>query len=204
VHVKVLALSGSLRAASINSMLLRATARLAPSDIEVTVFSGLGELPLFNPDLEQNLPTKVLGFHKLVADADSLLIASPEYAHAVTGTIKNALDWLVSFQPFASKLVAVLNASPRAHHADEALRETLRTMAAVIVESASISIPLLGAGLDEEGMVASAAVSESIRAALRALQLAVTTLQEPGAVEFRCATGLDHNLLPVTSEHRRK
>jgi len=89
--------------------------------------------------------TNVAAFLHSVASADALLIASPEYAHGVTGTIKNALDWLVGFEPFASKAVAVLNASPHAHHADSALRETLKTMAPVIVELASVSIPLLGA-----------------------------------------------------------
>ena len=155
--VNILGLSGSLRAASVNSMLLRAMARLAPRHIHVSVFNGLGELPLFNPDLEANLPAPVAAFHRAVAHADALLFASPEYAHGVTGTIKNALDWLVGFEPFASKWVAVLNAAPRAHHADDALRETLKTMAAVIVEPASISIPLLGAGLDEAAIEASSA-----------------------------------------------
>jgi NAD(P)H-dependent FMN reductase len=107
--MNILGLSGSLRAASINSMLLRAIARLAPEDINVSIFTGLGELPLFNPDLDARLPTSVLAFHRAVADADAVLFASPEYAHGVTGTIKNALDWRVGFEPFASKTVAVLN-----------------------------------------------------------------------------------------------
>jgi len=167
--MNVLALSGSLRAASINSALLRATSRLAPPAVKVTVFGGLGELPLFNPDREANPPDSVTAFRSAVAGADALLIASPEYAHGVTGTIKNALDWLVSFEPFAYKPVAVLNASPRAHHADDALRETLRTMAAVIVEPACIVIPLLGANLDEDGMISNAAVATAIRDSLSAL-----------------------------------
>jgi NAD(P)H-dependent FMN reductase len=79
------------------------------------------------------------------------------------------LDWLVSFEPFVNKPVAVLNASPRAHHADAALRETLKTMSAVIVDAASISIPLLGAHLTEDGMVTSPPVSSEIRTALVAL-----------------------------------
>jgi chromate reductase, NAD(P)H dehydrogenase (quinone) len=167
--MKVLALSGSLRSISINSALLRAAARLAPPGMTVTVFNGLGELPLFNADCEAHTPSAVARFRSLVADADALLIASPEYAHGITGTIKNALDWLVSFEPFAQKPVAVLNASPRAHHADAALREVLRTMAAVIVEPASITIPLLGSGLDEDGMVSSASIAASIQEALAAL-----------------------------------
>jgi NAD(P)H-dependent FMN reductase len=91
----------------------------------------------------------------------------------VTGTIKNALDWLVSFEPFAYKPVAVFNASPRAHHADASLREILRTMAAVIVEPASITIPLLGSKLDEEGMITTPSVAASIQEALSALFEAV-------------------------------
>jgi chromate reductase len=165
-------------------MLLRAAARLAPRGISVSIFTGLGELPLFNPDLEAQLPASILTYHRAVASADALLIASPEYAHGVTGTIKNALDWLVGFEPFACKFVAVLNSSPRAHHADNALRETLRTMAAVIVEPASICVPLLGTGLDESGIVATPAIADAVRASLRALEHAVASRREPLTANF--------------------
>ena len=158
-------------------MLLRAAARLASPEMEVVIFPGIGELPLFNPDLELQVPPPVKALRTGVADADALLIASPEYAHGVTGTIKNALDWLVSFEPFVYKPVAVLNASPRAHHADAALRETLKTMSAVIVEAASTSIHLLGAGLDENDMVASPAIARTIRDSLAALYRTVVLRQ---------------------------
>ena len=170
---KVLGISGSLRAASINSALLRAAKRLAPAGLEVSVFSGVGELPLFNPDREASLPTPVLGLYAAIEEADALLFASPEYAHGVTGAIKNTLDWLVSFEPFVGKPVAVLNASPRAHHADTALREILKTMSAEIVEPASLSIPLLGANLDENGMVEDPAVAAALRKCLTALRAGV-------------------------------
>ena len=175
--MKVLAISGSLRVASINSALLRAAARLAPPDMVVTPFSRIGDLPLFNPDFEPHVPPPVAALYAEVAAADALLIASPEYAHGVTGTLKNALDWLVSVESFVCKPVAVLNASPRAHHADAALRETLKTMSAVIVEAASISIPLLGSNLTESGMVESPSVSGAIRGALAALHRAVVLCQ---------------------------
>ena len=157
--VNVLALSGSLRAASINSALLRAAARLAAAPVAVRVFTGLGTLPLFNPDLDAAPPAAVRALRQAVAAADALLIASPEYAHGVSAPVKNALDWLVSFEPFVGKPVAVLNASPRARHAYPALLETLRTMSAVLVPQACVALPLLGSGLDEEGMVGDAAVA---------------------------------------------
>jgi len=161
--MKVLALCGSLRVQSINAALLRTAARVAPAGIAIQASPPLGALPLFNPDLEQDVPARVAGFRADVAAADALLIASPEYAHGVSGTIKNALDWLVSFEPFVGKPVAVLNASPRAHHADAALRETLKTMSAVIVEAASISLPLLGAHISEADMAEQPAIRHACR-----------------------------------------
>ena len=176
--MNILAISGSLRAASINSALLRTAACLAPPRTIVTVCTVIGALPLFNPDLESDIPISVAKLRDQVAAADALLIASPEYAHGVTGTIKNTLDWLVSCEAFVNKPVAVLNASPRAHHADTALRETLKTMSAVIVESASLTIPLLGANIVENAMVNTPATTHALREVLAALYDAVV-LQQP-------------------------
>ncbi len=165
-----LALCGSLRAASINAALLRAFARCAPAGIELRQSPSLGALPLFNPDLEADLPSAVRALHVAVAAADGLVIASPEYAHGVSGTIKNALDWLVGFEPFIHKPTAVVNASPRAHHADGALRETLRTMSAGLVDDMSFELPLLGAHLDEDAMAASPAVAGVFARVVEALR----------------------------------
>jgi chromate reductase len=166
--VKVLALCGSLRAASMNAALLRATARLAPDDLTVEVFSGLGDLPLFNPDLEADLPVSARRLQLAVAECDALLIASPEYAHGVTAVIKNALDWLVSFPPFVDKPVAIFNASPRSVHADASLRETLTTMSARLMTDACLALPLRSTGITEQGILDSQH-AEAIRRALNLL-----------------------------------
>lgn len=176
--MKILAVPGSLRAASINAAFCRAAARLAPAGVEVSVFGGLGALPHFNPDLEADPPRPVQEFRSLVAGADALLIASPEYAHGVSGVMKNALDWLVSFEGFVFKPVALVNTSPRAHHAYEAMLETLRTMSATIVPDACVTVPLLGAVTTEEGMLQSTEVSAQLRQALDAL---CAFLQRPPA-----------------------
>ncbi|UPG90698.1 NAD(P)H-dependent oxidoreductase [Luteibacter aegosomaticola] len=143
--------------------MLRAIRMLAPDGWEIDIFERMGELPLFNPDIEMDAPPVVRHFHARVDACDVLIIASPEYAHGVTGTIKNALDWLVGFEPFAGKPVAVLNASPRATHADEALKETLRTMAAQVLDEASITLPILGSGLDDTGIAMSQPLASQIR-----------------------------------------
>ena len=173
--LNVLALCGSLRAASINAALLRAAARLAAPAADIEVADWLGRLPLFNPDFEnviddRELPRAVQALHLAVDAADAILIASPEYAHGVSGTMKNTLDWLVSFEPFIHKPVAIINASPRAHHADDALRETLRTMSAGLVGERSFAVELLGAGMDEDAMAASPAVAAVVGEAIAALR----------------------------------
>jgi len=90
--MNILAISGSLRAGSINSTLLRATARLAPPDMRIELFADLGDLPLFNPDIEASDPAPVAALRARIIAADAVLIASPEYAHGITGVLKNALD----------------------------------------------------------------------------------------------------------------
>lgn len=166
----ILAISGSLRAASHNSALLRAARRLAPADMVVDVFSGIGDLPLFNPDIEANDPPSVARLRNCVISADAVVIASPEYAHGITGVMKNALDWVVGSEAFVFKPVALFNASPRATHAQAALREVLSVMSARIIDEASITVPIIGAGLSEDGIVEHPEISARVRAALAALR----------------------------------
>src|ERR1700755_221771 len=127
--MRILAIPRSLRAASINRAFCHACARLAPSWCRIDVESALGDLRLYNPDRESEPPDAVVAFRDRIAAVDALLIASPEYAHGVSGVMKNALDWLVSFEGFVGKRVAVVNNSPRAPLAYEALLETVRTIA---------------------------------------------------------------------------
>lgn len=170
----ILAISGSLRAASLNTMLLRATARLAPSDIHVRIYPSLGDLPLFNPDIEASAPPPVVALKESIMASDALLVASPEYAHGVTGVIKNALDWMVGNESFINKPVALFNASARATHAQAALRETLVTMSASIMDSACITVPVLGSGKSEDDIVGDSAFNAPIVKALTNLRVAVS------------------------------
>ena len=126
--MRFLAISGSLRRASINTELLRAAAALAPPSVEVAHFDGLGTLPHFNPDIDTDPPLPpVRALRESVEWADALLISSPEYAHGVPGVLKNALDWLVSGVEIVGKPIGLLSASPRAIHAQSSLAETLQT-----------------------------------------------------------------------------
>ncbi|HEX8152849.1 MAG TPA: NADPH-dependent FMN reductase [Thermoanaerobaculia bacterium] len=164
--MRILAISGSLRAASSNTSLLRAAQILAPPQVEIVLETGLGELPHFNPDLEDAMPATVAGFRARIGEADALLISTPEYAHGVPGVLKNAFDWLVSGPEFVGKTVGLLNASPRSTYAQESLIETLTVMSARMCGSYTVS--LWGRKLDADGIAADAELSALIRDALDA------------------------------------
>jgi NAD(P)H-dependent FMN reductase len=150
---RILALCGSQRSRSLSGGLLRACRSLAPRDVAFDIFDDHKHFPLFNPELAE-LPATVRALQDAITDADAIVIASPEYAHGVSGTIKNTLDWLVSHPPFAGKPVAVLNPAYQSHHADEALKETLRTMSADLVAGACLRIPVIGAGVAPDEIAA--------------------------------------------------
>jgi predicted 3-demethylubiquinone-9 3-methyltransferase (glyoxalase superfamily)/NAD(P)H-dependent FMN reductase len=173
---KILAISGSLRARSSNTEVLRAAAALAPRSLTISLYAGLATLPHFNPDLDREgdvPPEAVQDLRARVGEADGLLICSPEYAHGVPGALKNALDWLVSGPEIVGKPIGLLNASPRSTHAHESLAETLRTMTCVLVAGASVALPLNGRRLDADRIAADPDLSKRLRAALDALAVAI-------------------------------
>lgn len=172
--IKILALSGSLRKASYNTAAIRALKRLAPVHIDIMIGS-IGELPLFNPDREGE---HILALEELISSlrrADGLIVASPEYAHGISGPMKNALDWLVSGVEFPFKPIMLINTSPRALHAQEALKEVLATMSGNIIEKSCVSIPLLSSALDVDGIVQSKEIAGTLKAGLEELCIAIET-----------------------------
>lgn len=109
--------------------MLQAIGALAPAKVQVVLYSGLSELPHFNPDLDTETPPPAVGdLRSRLLASDGVLISSPEYAHGVPGTLKNALDWLVRSGELYEKPVALVNTSPRSTHAHASLLETLNTM----------------------------------------------------------------------------
>lgn len=168
--VRVLGISGSLRSASSNSALVRAAVRLAPVGVKVSIYRELADIPPFNPDLDtEAAPAAVLRFRSVLKASDAILISSPEYAHGVSGVLKNALDWLVGSGELMDKPIAVINASARATHAHASLCETLTTMSGRVIEDASITIPLAGAAVDAEGNLSDTGLSASLTSAIKAL-----------------------------------
>jgi NAD(P)H-dependent FMN reductase len=146
--VKILALVGSLRAASINRQLAELAAETAPEGVAVTVFDGLGDLPFYNEDIDnENVPASVVALREAAGEADAALVVTPEYNSSIPGVLKNAIDWLS--RPFGNsalkgKPAAVIGGSFGQYGGVWAHDETRKSFGIAgprIVEDLTLSVP---------------------------------------------------------------
>jgi NAD(P)H-dependent FMN reductase len=147
--IKVLALVGSLRAASINRQIAELATEAAPDGVAVTIFEGLGDLPFYSEDIDNDtdVPATVTALRAAAADADAALVVTPEYNGSYPAVIKNAIDWLS--RPFGDgalkgKPLAVIGGSFGQYggvwsHDDT--RKSFGIAGARVVETIKLSVP---------------------------------------------------------------
>jgi NAD(P)H-dependent FMN reductase len=142
--MKIFAISGSLQAASSNARLLETARTSEQGGAEVDIYASLADVPAFNPDLDvEPGPPVVSDVRARIGAADAVLISTPEYAYALPGSLKNALDWIVSSGELYEKPVAILSASPRPNggaNAREMLERTLRAQGSRVVFSETVQV----------------------------------------------------------------
>jgi chromate reductase, NAD(P)H dehydrogenase (quinone) len=179
--ISVLALSGSLRQESKNTAFLQAAALVAPENVRVHLYPHLGDLPPFNPDLEDQVGPAVQTFRQALAEADALLICCPEYAHGVPGAFKNALDWVVSSGELVGKPVGLLNASAQGEFAQASLEGTLHVMSARLVPAACLRIAVAGPPQGAGVLAALPEVAQPLIRVLTALREACGSVPGPAS-----------------------
>ncbi|MGI9178918.1 MAG: NADPH-dependent FMN reductase [Longimicrobiaceae bacterium] len=156
--IRVAGVAGSLRQGSYNRALLRAARELAPEGMEIRTFDRLGEIPLFNTDVEaEGDPEPVTALKEAIREADALLVVTPEYNYSVPGVLKNAIDW-ASRPPRDSVLIekpaAIMGASAGAFGTARAqmhLRQSFVFTLTLVMPSPEVLIPRAGEKFDEEG-----------------------------------------------------
>jgi NAD(P)H-dependent FMN reductase len=148
----LLTICGSLRANSTNGRLLRAATALLPESIHVDPYDALATLPAFDPGLDLTPGPAVEDLRRRVKAASAVLIATPEYAHGVPGSLKNALDWMVGSGELIDKPVAVIVASASdGAFALRGLVEVLRTMSAKVPDELCLSVAGIRSKLGRDG-----------------------------------------------------
>ncbi|HEY9257065.1 NAD(P)H-dependent oxidoreductase [Chitinophaga sp.] len=170
--INVLAICGSTRQSSSNHHLIKAITDLSQDIFNVQVYEGLTDLPHFNPDLDMepdSAPAVVQDFRKQLAQADAVLICTPEYAIGVPGTLKNAIDWTVSSMHFSRKPVALITAGTSGHKAHQSLLGTLLIIESKIGEHAQLVIPGVKTKVSAQGLITDEGTLTQVRKLVQSL-----------------------------------
>lgn len=148
--MKILAISGSTRQNSTNSALLKQIEHLAPEGISIDLFSDLEGLPIFSPDKEgSHTPEEATEFINIISECDGIIISSPEYARAIPGGLKNAIDWLVSREAIIAKPIILVHASHRGDDMLASLRLVLSTISSRFNSDIFARVPLMSKTSEE-------------------------------------------------------
>lgn len=176
--IRVLGIAGSLRRGSYNRRLLEAARELAPEGMRVEIID-LADIPLYNGDRDTDVerPAAVERLKRAVAEADAVLIATPEYNHSVPGVLQNAIDWVsrpAGKSPFAGKPVAIMGASTGAlgaARAQQQLKLVLLSTLAVLMPHAGVAVGQAKEKFDAAGRLVHEPTRQFLAGMLRELEV---------------------------------
>ncbi len=173
----VVVLSGSTRGASTNTAFARTAAAHPPAGATVTAWTALTELPHFEPDLDRDpLPAPVAALRALVSGADAVVVCTPEYAGALPGAFKNALDWTVGCTVLTDKPVAWIKVAAdvrRGEGAHAELATVLAYLQARVLPAACTHVPLDRNAVDAAGLIANETTVHAVTGAIAAVVAAI-------------------------------
>ncbi|UYQ78461.1 NAD(P)H-dependent oxidoreductase [Glutamicibacter sp. JL.03c] len=146
---KVLTLVGSLRNGSTNQQLAEATSHNAPEGMEVSVFSGLENIPFYNEDndVEGSVPAAAQALRDAASGSDALMLVTPEYNGTMPAVLKNAIDWLsrpFGASPVSGKPTVVVGTAFGQYGgvwAQDEARKALGIAGAKVLEDVKLAIP---------------------------------------------------------------
>ena len=173
--IKIIGISGSLRANSSASAVLNVVADLAPAQVNFEIYNGLSTIPAFNDTNE--IPGSVADFIKLVSEADGVFFCIPEYAFGVPGALKNALDWTVSTTAFSDKPVALITAASSGEKAHAAFLLTLKAIGTKITGDATLLISFIRTRLNEKNEVKDISTLNSIKRVVNSFILSIKAIE---------------------------
>jgi len=137
-----------------NHSLIKAIIELSETNLNILVFDGIGNLPQFNPDHDgDTVALEVSDFRQQLNNAEGIIICTPEYAHGVPGSLKNAIDWTISSSSFPHKPTMLITASTGGFYGHKALMETLKAIEAKNIENLQLVIPFVKTKVNEENKI---------------------------------------------------
>lgn len=170
----ILAISGSLRRGSSNHAILEYLGRIAPADIDYTIYNDLALIPPFDPGLDTDTPPPVVAkLRQLLTTTDGLIICTPEYAFGVPGSLKNMLDWLVSSSTLVDKPVALITASLGGEYAHASLLLTLGALNAELSDETNLLIQFIRSKVTGDGTITDIDTIKALQNVLKTFTLKI-------------------------------
>ncbi|MTH14031.1 NADPH-dependent FMN reductase [Flavobacterium sp. LC2016-01] len=152
--IKIFAINGSTRKNASNFKILKHISENIKPEFEFEIFEKLDQLPHFNPDLDkENAPENVIDFRNKIAQADGILICTPEYVFSLPGSLKNALEWCVSTTIFSGKKTGLITASASGEMAHEQLLLIMKTLEAEFDSASTLLIQGIRGKINDEGKI---------------------------------------------------
>lgn len=179
--MKILGISGSLRKGSYNTALLRAAMGLLPDGVEMEI-ADISRFPLFNQELEANIPADILDFKGKVRQAGAILFAAPEYNYSISGVLKNAIDWgsrPYGDNSFDGKPAAIMSASVGmigGARAQYHLRQIFVYLNLHPLNKPEVIVPLAMKKFDADGVLTDEETKAKVKEQLQALAMWVEKL----------------------------
>lgn len=148
----IIAIIGSAAAHSANLKIVETIRSLTASEFDLTIFDQLKTLPHFDPELSINDTPAVVGsFRNMIAQADGIIVCTPEYVFSIPAGLKNAIEWCISTTVFSDKPTGLITASASGEKGHEQLQLIMRTAMAKFNEQTTLLIRGIKGKFDEQG-----------------------------------------------------
>jgi chromate reductase len=159
----IFAISGSLRTGSSNHAILNHIGKLLSKDVNILIYDSLAAIPPFDPGNDhEHVDGNVAELRSFIANADAIIICTPEYAYGVPGQLKNALDWMVSSSTLVAKPVALITASLGGEAAHAAMQLILGALSATVIPEATLLIQFIRSKVNADGVIVDGETEERI------------------------------------------
>lgn len=137
----IIGICGSASQNSGNLSILKYLAHLGNTEIDFTIIDDLAKLPHFRTELtDTNVPKEIVGFRNQIANADGIIICTPEYVFSIPSGLKNAIEWCVSTTVFSDKPIGLITASTSGEKGHEELKLIMKTVQTIFTEDTTLLI----------------------------------------------------------------
>lgn len=151
---KIVGINGSASRNSSNLAILKIIAELGKSEFDLQIIDDLTELPHFKTELtDTNVPEKIIEFRNQVAEADGIIICTPEYIFSIPSGLKNAIEWCVSTTVFSDKPIGIITASASGTKGHEELKLIMKTVQTIFTDDTTLLIQGVKGKINKDGEI---------------------------------------------------